>query len=261
MSPEELVSRSCEYTSTSVGNFIGGRVAISEELAGVRIFEPPIFGFGSPDDLLFEKFTLVVSEKFIKPRQWLGSAKTVVSFFLPYSQAVRKSNAKDFSWPSVLWLHARYEGQMFVLELARYLCGLFGAKSVIPAVDEKFKTGDSNSRFTSNWSERHVAYACGLGTFGMSKGLITEKGICGRFGSIITEQDFPKTSRNYVGVYDYCNSCKNCVTNCPVGAISDEGKNDLLCSSFLDKTFEKHSPRYACGKCQVGVSCESSIPL
>ena len=262
MSVDELVSKADDFVNTSLENYINEKVAISEALAGVRIFDAPIFGLGSPDDLLFEKFSTqeVVSEKFLLPRQWLGSAGTVVSFFMPYSHAVKKSNAEYFSWPSDIWLHARYEGQMFLLELAKYLCGLFeerGAKSVVLANDPRFEADD----LTSNWSERHVAYACGLGTFGISKGLITEKGTCGRFGSIITELSFPVTARNYTGIYDYCNNCGDCVENCPTGAISSEkDKDDLLCSNFLDKTFEKHNPRYGCGKCQVKVSCESNIP-
>ena len=258
MTISELVSKSGDFVSTSTCNFI------HEKNDDVRIFEQPIFGFGSPDDLLFEKFTLVVSEGFMMPRQWLTSARTVVSFFLPYCEVVKKSNAEDMSWPSDIWLYARYEGQIFVRELAKNLCNLFedhGAKSVAPSADPKFKTGDGNNRFTSNWSERHVAYACGLGTFGLSKGLITNKGICGRFGSIVTELDFPKTERNYTGVYDNCNNCGDCINNCPANAISyEDGKKDLLCSNFLDKTLEKHKPRYGCGKCQVGVSCESKVP-
>lgn len=37
--------------------------------------------------------------------------------------------------------------------------------------------GISEKTFGSNWSERHAAYVCGLGTFGLSKGLITDKGM------------------------------------------------------------------------------------
>ena len=260
MTVSELVSISGDYASQASGNYVEVGA-----LASIRIFDEPVFGFGSPDDLMFKKFTSreVVSEKFLIPNQWLESAKTVVSFFLPYSQAVRESNTKNFSWPSDLWLYARHEGQMFIREFAEFLCGIFkerSAKSVIPAADARYATGDANNRFASNWSERHVAYACGLGTFGLSKGLITQKGVCGRFGSIVTELDFPVSTRNYTGVYDYCNKCSDCVKNCPVSAISvKEGKNDLLCSDFLDLTREKHNPRYGCGKCQVGVSCENGI--
>ena len=274
MTINELIAKSEDFISSSKGNYIDGKSAPNEDNANLRIFDSPLIGFGSPDDLLYNKFASseVASEDFLLPKQWLSGAKTVVSVFMPYGQAIKKSNAEDFSWPSIMWLYARYEGQLFIREFARYLCNLFeehGAKSVIPAADPRYKTGDTRDksggekeRFLSNWSERHVAYACGLGTFGLSKGLITEKGTCGRFCSLVTEIDFPKTERNYIGVYDYCNNCGDCIRNCPVNAVSEEeGKNDLLCSNFLDKTFEKHNPRYGCGKCQVGVSCESHIPL
>ena len=79
---------------------------------------------------------------------------------------------------------------------------------------------EETSRFTSSWSERHVAFVCGLGTFGLSKGLITEKGICGRFGSVVTTAELPRTERPYTGIYEYCIQCRACARNCPVGAIS-----------------------------------------
>ena len=102
---------------------------------------------------------------------------------------------------------------------------------------------------------------CGLGTFGLSKGLITRKGIAGRFGSIITELSILPDKRNYQDIYEYCNMCGECGKNCPVNAISIvKGKDHVICSKFIDKTEEKHKPRYGCGKCQIGVSCESSIP-
>lgn len=38
----------------------------------------------------------------------------------------------------------------------------------------------------SNWSQRHVGYIAGLGTFGLNNMLITDQGTCGRFYSLIT---------------------------------------------------------------------------
>jgi epoxyqueuosine reductase QueG len=102
---------------------------------------------------------------------------------------------------------------------------------------------------------------CGLGTFGLSKGLITSKGIAGRFGSIITSLYLPPNKREYEEIYEYCSMCGACVKKCPVNAISiEKGKNHIICSKFLNQTVEKYKPRYGCGKCQVGVPCESMIP-
>ena len=115
--------------------------------------------------------------------------------------------------------------------------------------------------YSSNWSERHVAYAAGLGTFGLSKGLITKKGTAGRCISIITDAVFEPDKRPYTGVYDYCSFCGVCARNCPAEAISkEEGKNHYRCSEFVNTTKAKHSPRYGCGKCQVKVPCENRAP-
>ena len=139
----------------------------------------------------------------------------------------------------------------------------------MPALDERFwaKAGFnegspySEVSFTSNWSERHVAFVCGLGTFGLSKGIITSKGVAGRFGSIITELYLSPQKREYENIYEYCSMCGACIKKCPVNAISIEnGKDHIICSKFLDKTAEKYKPRYGCGKCQIGVPCESRIP-
>jgi epoxyqueuosine reductase QueG len=116
--------------------------------------------------------------------------------------------------------------------------------------------------FTSNWSERHVAWVSGLGTFGLSRGLITEKGVAGRLGSIVTNLCLEPGSRKYTGLTDYCTFCGACIRKCPAHAISKEnGKEHQPCSDYLDRMEEMFSPRYACGKCQAGVPCESRIPV
>ena len=138
-----------------------------------------------------------------------------------------------------------------------------------PALDERFavKIEPTITAFKpdfhadSKWSERHAAYACGLGTFGLSKGLITEKGMAGRFASIIVSAEFEPTERKYTGIDDYCIKCGVCAKNCPAKAISlKNGKNNLKCHRHVQAMKKKYSPRYGCGKCQVGVPCEFRSP-
>ena len=136
-----------------------------------------------------------------------------------------------------------------------------------PSIDKSFwskqKLDDENQlSFTSNWPERHVAFVCGLGTFGLSKGLITSKGMAGRFGSIVTELEIIPNKREYEGIYEYCTECGACIKKCPVNAITFEnGKDHQICCEFVDLTKNKYKPRYGCGKCQVSVPCESRIPV
>lgn len=207
------------------------------------------------------------------PEEWLQAAKSVVSFFLPFSEEIKRSNTGG-EWPSNQWYHGRIEGQRMVMKLCQHLKELLaeeGAHSVIPAADERFHSVTApnpalgqlweNATFTSNWSERHVAYIAGLGTFSLSKGLITEKGVAGRIGSLVTDMIFPPRSRGYIGLYDYCIRCGACAKRCPAGAISLEtGKDHKKCAAFLAKTHVPNASYYGCGKCQSGVPCESRIP-
>ena len=268
MTKEKLISLAGQYIESSPNNRITDKTALHPSCAGMRIYEVPIFAFGPANDELYMKYKSadIIGSHFQSPTEWLPSANTVISFFLPYTDEIKKANAINFNWPAEEWLHGRYEGQLLLQDLTLHLVKALseaGFESLAPSADKRFMVGgaEEGMKFASNWSERHVAYACGLGTFGLSKGLITEKGMCGRFGSILTELDLPKDSRKYEGIYEYCTMCGVCVAHCPAGAISlKDGKEHSLCSEFLDKVREKHSPRYGCGKCQVRVPCEGGIP-
>jgi len=266
MTRDGIIESAKHFTIDSKDNCISKEVALHGDFIGMKLFEPPIFAFGSPKDSIYEEFKLdhIIGAHFLPPTEWLPQVKTVISFFLPYTKEIRLSNEKDTCWPSAEWLHGRYEGQVFLEKLSFHLQKVLsdaGYESLVPFFDPRYGKEGAKSRFTSNWSERHIAFACGLGTFGLSKGLITEKGTCGRFGSILTTLDLPKDSRPYQYAYEYCTMCGACIARCPVYAISlEKGKDDLLCSAFLDKVREQNKPRYGCGKCQVKVPCERKIP-
>jgi len=270
MNREMIVSLSEQFVKDSPNNYINKESAIDPIYVGMQMFEAPIFAFGAADDEIYDEFKSpdIIDSEFMGPLEWLPEAKTVISLFLPYTDRIKSSNSENFEWPSNEWLHGRYEGQIFLQELVSFLEKILkdsGYKVIVPSVDKAFtyKTinNDGKTKFITNWSERHIAYACGLGTFGLSKGLITEKGVCGRFGSLVTDLDLPKDSRKYSDPYEYCTMCNACVPHCPAGAISpDDGKNSMLCSEFLKVVNKKHDPRYGCGKCQVAVPCESRIP-
>lgn len=283
MDKHELMQMSQEFVEMSVENIIAKEVAISEAIIGTKIYEPPIFAFGAADD---EKFRIlkdesVIGKHFMLPREWLPQARTVISFFLPFTEAVRNSNRKDMSWPSDEWLHGRIQGQEFLKKLCLHIESRLvdaGYPSIAPSFDKRFwvKLGLNNistypdnfaetGQFTSNWSERHVAFVCGLGTFGLSKGLITKKGIAGRFGSVVTTLPLSPDKRTYENIYEYCSMCGACARNCPAHAISEkEGKDHKLCAQFLDEVAENCKESIGsyvgCGKCQVGVPCENCIP-
>lgn len=265
-----LIKTAREFIKQSKDNYISEDIAISEKVINMKIFEEPIFCFGSAQDEYFTLFKdpSIIGTDFLTPEEWLPGAKTVISFFLSYTEAVKSGEKNTEFWPSDEWLHGRIEGQFLVNKLCLFLQSemkIAGYQSMVPMLDERFrsyKLGSSQEMpYTSNWSERHAAFVGGMGTFGLSKGLITPKGTAGRFGSLITELYIEPSKREYQDIYEYCTMCGACTKKCPAGAISMEnGKNHKLCSAHLNETIERYKPRYGCGKCQLNVPCESRIP-
>lgn len=233
-----------------------------EELENLQIFDYPLWGVAMADDPLFLKLKdpSVVGEHHLTPKEWLPGAKAVISYFLPFSSRVRESNYANDDRPSIEWLYGRIEGEVLnnavKNKLAEKIKGL-GGNVIIPAFDPRINT--INNR--SNWSERHVAYIAGLGTFSLSKSLITQKGCAGRFGSVITDLPVEPTERKYKDIYEYCSQCGVCIDRCPVLAITQDGKEHSPCDKFISNTKILYNPRYGCGKCQTAVPCESEIPV
>ena len=263
-----------EYIKNNPGNFVSKELALRPDLAGMKIFDEPIFGYASAEDPLFGEFKKkgVIGPHFMMPTEWLPEAKSLISLFFPFSEAVREANKKNMDWPADEWLHARIEGQAFTNEICAFIISLFKKENFIalsPMIDPRFsakspftENREEQDFYTSNWSERHIAYLAGLGSFGLSDGIITSKGMAGRFTSVISSAPLESVKRPYSGVYDYCIRCGACARNCPGKAISlEKGKTHFLCSTFVGKTREKHDPRYGCGKCQVKVPCESKNPM
>jgi len=240
------------------------------DMGKVELFDRPIVGSAAADDELFTRYKKeeIIGPAFMRPEEWLPGAKTIVAFFFPFTETVRHSNRDDPNRPSTPWLYGRIEGQQFLNafmgQLLRRLTES-GIGACVPCLDERFKVQfemvGEDFHADSRWSERHAAYACGLGTFGLSRGLIPERGMAGRIASIIIDEVFEPDVRPYTGVYDYCVRCGVCAKRCPAGAITlESGKNNTKCHSYLNRMKEQYAPRYGCGKCQVGVPCEFKAP-
>ena len=260
-----------------------GNTLIKETEDGIMttqdaIYDEPIVGFGAAKDPLFEEYKKdgVIGPWFDTPEEWLQEAKTVISIFFPFSKVVRESNRKADNIPSIEWLQGRIEGQAFIAAFTKNFEAWIHSvdiQTICPSISPEFlayKGGDVSEKYPeykgqkvygSNWSERHAAFVCGLGTFGLSKGLITKKGIAGRFTSAITSFDVEADERPYTDIYEYCTRCGACIRRCPANAITMEhGKEHLPCQQFLGYTIATYPPRYGCGKCQTAVPCEDRIP-
>ena len=275
MNVDTLQAKLADYVLSSPDNAIQASWALRDEIAGTRLFDAPIVGCASADDPLFERVKAedkILGDTFRLPGDWLPGAKSIISIFYPFSEPVRKSNWDNLGVPSDEWLHGRIEGHEFIHATDRMVEGWLrdeGFKTCIPALEpslviQKREPEEAVGRplFVSSWSERHVAFIAGLGTFGLSAHLITRVGKAGRFGSIITTAGIQPTPRPYGDdPYAYCTRCGACTKRCPVNALSlEHGKDYQACWVYMEETKIRFKPRYGCGKCQHIVPCETGIP-
>ena len=269
----ELEYRLAGFLAEDPDNRVTEAYALLPEHVGAPLYESPLLGCAAADDPLFQYMKQradIYGPTLRLPGEWLPGAVSVVSFFLPFSKAVRDSNRDDLRNPSALWLYARTEGQAVLDHAAMYLAELLqeaGGRISIPSLDPAFSVLRDPARaergeppYVSNWSERHAAFTAGLGTFSLSKHLITEKGVCGRFSSVITDLPLPVTPRPYTDPYEYCTFCGACRKRCIVDAIGPQEKDNRICSDYQHQTLARFSPRHGCGKCQLSVPCESRRP-
>lgn len=168
----------CEIFNAYPGN----TVFLEKGQRQLTIYDEPLIGFAAACDPIFDTFKKdeVIGKSYMKPSEWLPEAKSVISMFLPFTEAVRRSNSDCGIQPSEEWLYARVEGQDFIARFTDAVGDAFkqiGINCCIPANDSRFATVsselDGDVHVISTWSERHAAYACGLGTFGITRGIIT----------------------------------------------------------------------------------------
>lgn len=235
-----------------------------EAHGGIAIYGRPLLGVARAADPLFDRLRDVGAPHHRSPASWLPGAKTVFSYFLPFTEAVRASN-RHLGLPSEEWCGGRIEGEALNDEARRFLVESLqaeGFRAVAPPLAPGYGVRD----LAANWSERHAAYIAGLGTFGLSASLITSRGAAGRFGSVVTDLECSPTPRPRGSHHADCpwltrRECGDCIARCPAGAISAEGKDKEICRRYLDEVVKpRFAPRYGCAKCQVGVPCEAGIP-
>ena len=251
-------------------------------------FDTPLLGIASGYDLLWQTLKEVVGPFHWTPKEAFDLAYpgnnvkpddlVVFVWILPQTTATKKDNCKETLFPAERWARSRIFGETNVnFGLGRHLVEALhceGVQAVMPVLIPEWRQELSDKyTYASRWSERHAAYIAGLGTFGLSDGLITAVGKAVRVGSLIARLALEPTPRPYTNYHEYClyyqnGRCAVCELRCPVGSISaTNGRNKTKCKQYtlVDVTpayIKEHFgfEGYGCGLCQTKVPCESGIP-
>jgi len=255
-------------------------------------WEEPLVGFASGIDPLFLEYKTTVGSSHFIPREIISAALkekgrglllteieqiSVVSWVLPVSEDTRKDNRKEKQFPCRRWAFTRCFGGTFNNALRRHVVEFLenlGHAAVAPILSPAFQFfRDEKVGWTSNWSERHIAYACGLGTFSLNDGLITPRGIAVGIGSVVTLLNLTPSEKRYRHYKENClhfrnEKCGRCIPRCPAGAITEKGHDREKCREYIDsESLRAKRQEYglqnsppSCGLCQTGVPCEFEIP-
>ncbi|HTX68434.1 MAG TPA: hypothetical protein VMH50_04735 [Thermoleophilia bacterium] len=243
-------------------------------------FAAPLVGVAGGADPLFIDFKRHVGPDHWTPAEAFAAGfpraaaapedLAVVSWILPHAEATRRANRRETVLPAERWALGKRNGEALNDALRDRVVGLL-AETGVDAVAPVRLPAWSSGPVSSVWSERHAAYAAGLGTFGLCDGLITPLGKAMRCGSVVVRSDLAPTPRPCTDHHAYClayseDRCRACAARCPAGAITATGHDKDACRAYLAKIRSEFvEPTLgistdACGLCQTGVPCEDRVP-
>lgn len=223
-----------------------------------ELFRQPLVGFSAADDPSYEQLKEIVGPWHLRPQDILPQAKTIVSFFIPFSEQVILSN-RGQDRPSRTWAESYVEANKLINHISEEIIS-FLQNQGIGAVTIKATHTYAESTLQASWSHRSAAYIAGLGKFGVNRMLITPVGCAGRYGSVIIEQEIAPDTRP---VKEYCiyyqdGSCLDCIAVCPVNALGVDSFEKFTCHARLlenAQEFTDIGTCDVCGKCVVVGPC------
>jgi epoxyqueuosine reductase len=294
----ELTQFLKKYFETSILN------RLPEKFGGESIFSSPIIGVARGDDQIFENYKEIIGFEHLTPLElWTAegfekvpsSNLRVISIVFPFSNKIRKESMNVIKYsqvilPAEIYCVGRNYANDFKKETCRQLIEFFKIKdykAVAGMLSDSFSIM-MKKKFYSTWSERHIAFAAGLGTFSLHEGLITEIGCNIRLASVVTDAPLEITHRKSENPYANClyysrGTCRKCEERCPANAIDKNGHNKIKCMEYgkrierkminrIGSILKPHNRRInfqlrpasfpvGCAFCQFEVPCMDKNPM
>ena len=223
-----------------------------------RYWDSPLVAFADANSPLFPQLKTICCPEHKVPQDYLPEAETVISYFLPFKEKVAETNIGG-ELPSKEWVDSYNTTNAMAVRINEDIVSLLegmGHRAVAPP-----DAGIIINGGFSVWSQRHVAWIAGLGTFGMNNMLITEKGCCGRFFSVITDMPHAHGERMETERCPYRRdgSCGICIDRCITNSLGDDGFKRPTCYDICMGNKERCGADI-CGKCVVGLPCSHKAP-
>ena len=222
-------------------------------------YRQPLVGFADAADPRFLQLRKVAEPTHLLPADLLPTARSVVSFFLPFAEEIVEANRAHPYEVAREWALAYVETNALINRIARRLIAALAERGVRTAAEPATHNWDPVT-LISRWSHKSVAAIAGLGSFGLHHMLITDLGCAGRFGSLVVDAVLEPTAGPEEPLpvrcpYFHDRSCRVCVERCPVGALTEGGLDKHRCHERLLQVAEQFRElgfADVCGKCATG---------
>lgn len=276
---------------------------LPENYGGGRIFDTPIIGVSRGDDPIFLKYKEVVGQEHLTPAEmWVQSGLPrdknpaarlrIISIVFPYVNRIREESKNEKDMPAEIYCIGRNFANAFMDDVLKGIVSFFQGQefqATAGILSKAFQiiVKEDPFRIYSVWSERHIAFTAGLGTFSLHEGLITEVGCNVRLASVITDAPLEVTPRSNDEPYANClhyakEKCSKCAQRCPGAAISEKGHDKAKCRVYIKKIREEMTGRLrsilkphhrviegreevsypaGCAFCQFNVPCMERNPM
>ena len=219
------------------------------------LFRTPLVRFSDASDERFAELKDLIGPWHKLPTDFLPSARSVISFFVP-SQKVVVDEPKSVPGASPVWSEAYNEINTAFANINQKVIDLLVAEGYEATAIPATHTYDPKD-LKATWSHRSAAVIAGLGHLGAHRLLIIEKGCGGRLSTVITSavlrNDTPDTK-------EYCpyfrtGACGKCMKICPVHALTSDTFARFDCQDELNKNEATLEDKIGlkggdtCGKC------------
>ncbi|MCD7897374.1 MAG: hypothetical protein LUG50_11980 [Planctomycetaceae bacterium] len=202
--------------------------------------------------------TIVKPDHYL-PDDILPGANTLISYFLPFRDWLAGTNNQP-GIASPEWAAAYIATNTMAANLNAHLRDALHSLGHRAAVPENI--GFTPEELMSRWSQRHIAWLSGHGTFGVNRMLISPDGCTGRYFSIVavlpTRHDdiLPEE----LCLYKRNGTCGLCMRRCPQGALTPDGFDRRKCWEQCLGNDRLYPGAQVCGKCVVGMPCSLTAP-
>ena len=222
------------------------------------VWRRPVVRFGDAQSPLFEQLAKIVIQGHHTPKEYLPEASVVISYFLPFIAEIGEGNVEG-ELASRQWADAYNVTNTMAGQLNDHLVRWLQKQGYQAAVPTD--TGMiSDDVLYSRWSQKHVGYICGQGTFGVNNMLISDKGCVGRYFSIVA--DLPVEAHSPVTeercLYRRSGRCLLCVKRCVGDALKLQRQEIQFDQVKCLAQCRVNTPIVGagvCGKCVVGLPC------